>query len=137
GRRALGYRAETVRRRHGGTVFPGTQRGSTIRAMSTFAVVAHRVTPTNTRLGMVLTPAQAVARLGRGDIALGRLDVLTTLDGIEPGLWALERLAASGVTVLNPRHALVAAHDKLATAEALYAARIHHPYTVHVAPWLP
>jgi tetrahydromethanopterin:alpha-L-glutamate ligase len=105
--------------------------------MSTFAVVAHRVTPTNTRLGAVLTPAQAVARLGRGDIALGRLDVLTTLDGIEPGLWALERLAASGVTVLNPRHALVAAHDKLATAEALYAARIDHPYTVHVAPWLP
>src|SRR4029077_15882306 len=120
GRRALGYRAETVRRRHGGTVFPGLVKGSTIRAMSTFAVVAHRVTPTNTRLGTVLTPAQAVARLGRGDIALGRLDVLTTLDGIAPGLWALERLATSGVTVLNRRESLVAAHDKLATAEALY-----------------
>jgi RimK family alpha-L-glutamate ligase len=105
--------------------------------MGVFAVVAHRVTPTNTRLGTVLTPAQAVARLGRGDIALGRLDVLPTLDGIEPGLWALERLAASGVTVLNGRHALVAAHDKLATAEALYAARVSHPFTVHVAPWLP
>ena len=105
--------------------------------MSMFAVVAHRVTPTNTRLGIVLSPAQAVARLGRGDVALGRLDVLTSLDGIEPGLWALERLAASGVTVLNGRRALVAAHDKLATASALYAAGVSHPYTVHVAPWLP
>jgi RimK family alpha-L-glutamate ligase len=105
--------------------------------MSTFAVVAHKVTPTNTRLGLVLTPAQAVSRLGPGDIALGRLDVLATIDGIEPGLWALDRLAAAGVTVLNPRRALVAAHDKLATATALYAAHVSHPYTVHVAPWLP
>jgi len=106
-------------------------------AMSTFAVVAHRFTPTNTRLGTVLTPAQAVARLGRGDVALGRLDVLPTLDGIEPGLWALERLASCGVTVLNGRRTLMAAHDKLATAEALYASRVSHPFTVHVAQWLP
>jgi RimK family alpha-L-glutamate ligase len=105
--------------------------------MTTFAVVAHRVTPTNTRLGMVLTPAQAVARLGPGDVALGRLDVLPTLDGVEPGLWALERLALNEVRVLNGRRALVAAHDKLATAEALFAARVAHPRTVHVAPWLP
>jgi RimK family alpha-L-glutamate ligase len=105
--------------------------------MSMLAVVAHRVTPTNTRLGTVLTPAQAVARLGRGDVAIGRLDVLPTLDGIEPGLWALERLAACGAIVLNGRRALLAAHDKLATAAALYAAGVSHPYTVHVAPWLP
>jgi RimK family alpha-L-glutamate ligase len=104
--------------------------------MSTFAVVAHRVTPTNTRLGVVLTPAQAVARLGRGDVALGRLDVLATLDGVEPGLWALERLAVSGVTVLNGRRTLCAAHDKLATSDALFAAGIPHPRTAHVAPWL-
>ena len=105
--------------------------------MSTFAIVAHRVTPTNSRLGTVLTPAQALARLGPGDTALGRLDILPSLDGIEPGLWALERLAASGVTVLNGRRTLAAAHDKLATAAALYAAHVSHPYTVHVAPWLP
>jgi RimK family alpha-L-glutamate ligase len=105
--------------------------------MSTFAVVAHRVTPTNTRLGAVLTPAQALARLGRGDIALGRLDVLPSLDGVEPGLWALDRLAAAGVTVLNGRRTLVAAHDKLATAQAMFAARVPHPRTEHVAPWLP
>jgi RimK family alpha-L-glutamate ligase len=105
--------------------------------MSTFAVVAHRVTPTNTRLGMVLAPAQALARLRAGDVALGRLDVLSSLDGVEPGLWALDRLAALGVTVLNRRRTLIAAHDKLATAEAMFAARVPHPRTIHVAPWLP
>jgi RimK family alpha-L-glutamate ligase len=76
-------------------------------------------------------------RLRPGDIALGRLDVLPTLDGVEPGLWALERLAASGITVLNGRRTLVAAHDKLATASALYDAGIAHPRSVHVASWLP
>jgi RimK family alpha-L-glutamate ligase len=104
--------------------------------MASFAVVAHRVTPTNTHLGPVLTPAQALARLGGGDVALGRLDVLATLDGVEPGLWALDRLAARGVRVLNGRRALVAAHDKLATANTLFAARVPHPRTVHVAPWI-
>jgi glutathione synthase/RimK-type ligase-like ATP-grasp enzyme len=104
--------------------------------MSTFAVVAHRVTPTNTRLGAVLSPAQALTRLRRGDIALGRLDVLPSLDGVEPGLWALDRLAAGGVTVLNGRRTLVAAHDKLATASAMFAAGVAHPRTEHVAPWL-
>ena len=105
--------------------------------MSTFAVVAHRVTPTNTRLGAVVSPAQAITRLRPGDIALGRLDVLPTLDGVEPGLWALERLAASGVTVLNGRRTLVSAHDKLTTAAALFDARVPHPRTVHVASWKP
>ena len=105
--------------------------------MSIFAVIAHRVTPTNTRLGALVTPGQALARLQPGDIALGRLDVLQSLDGIEPGLWALERLAASGITVLNGRRTLVAAHDKLTTARALFEHGVPHPRTVHVAPWLP
>jgi RimK family alpha-L-glutamate ligase len=105
--------------------------------MSTFAVVAHRVSPTSSRLGPVLSPAQALTRLGEGDVALGRLDVLQSLDGIEPGLWALDRLEARGVTVLNTRRALVAAHDKLTTAERLFAAHVPHPRTVHLAPWLP
>ena len=105
--------------------------------MTTFAVIAHRSTPTNSRLGSILSPAQALTRLGDGDVALGRLDVLPTLDGVEPGLWALDRLEARGVTVLNGRRTLVAAHDKLSTAAALYGARVPHPRTVHVAPWLP
>jgi RimK family alpha-L-glutamate ligase len=104
--------------------------------MTTFAVIAHRCSPTNSRLGSVLSPSQALARLGHGDVALGRLDVLPSLDAVEPGLWALDRLEARGVTVLNPRRALVAAHDKLTTAEMLFAARVPHPRTVHVAPWL-
>jgi RimK family alpha-L-glutamate ligase len=104
--------------------------------VSTFAVIAHRITPTNTRLGAVLTPAQALAKLHGGDVALGRLDILPTLDGVEPGLWALDRLEALGVTVLNGRRTLVAAHDKLATANAMFAAGVPHPRTVHVAPWL-
>src|SRR3954452_999757 len=105
--------------------------------MPTFAVVSGRSTPTSARLGPVLSPAQAVARLQPGDVALGRLDVLPSLDGIEPGLWALDVLERRGVTVLNGRDALATAHDKLATAEALACAGIPHPPTVHVAPWLP
>ena len=105
--------------------------------MSTFAVVASRATPTNVRLGPVLTPAQAVARLGCGDVALGRLDVLPTLGGIEPGLWALDLLERRGVKVLNRSDTLAAAHDKLATAQALACAGLPHPPVTHVAPWLP
>jgi len=101
-----------------------------------FAIVAGRSTPTNERLGSVLGPAQAVTRLRAGDVALGRLDVLLSLDGIEPGLWALDVLERRGVTVLNPRSCLEATHDKLATAEALADAGLPHPRTVHVAPWL-
>src|SRR5438045_3341621 len=63
-----------------------------IQLMATFAVVASRSTPTNTRLGSVLTPAQALTHLRPGDVALGRLDVLESLGGIERGLWALDVL---------------------------------------------
>ena len=105
--------------------------------MGVFAVVAVRSTPTNSRLGVVLTPGQAVTRLRPGDVALGRLDVLSSLDGIEPGWWALETLDRRGVIVLNDGPSLARAHDKLATAHALAAAGVSHPRTVHVAPWLP
>lgn len=105
--------------------------------MATFSLVARRATATNGRLGPVLTPAQAATYLRRGDVALGRLDVLATLDGIEPGLWALELLDRRGVTVLNPRPYLETAHDKLATAALLAIAGLPHPRTEHVAPWLP
>ncbi|HEY7379827.1 MAG TPA: hypothetical protein VH572_01355 [Gaiella sp.] len=102
------------------------------------AVVAARPTQTNlgfarvVRAGLrveALTPAQAVERLSRGDVAVGRLDVLPTLDGIDDGLWALGALAARGVTVLNPAEALIAAHDKLVTAWILRHAGLPHPET--------
>jgi glutathione synthase/RimK-type ligase-like ATP-grasp enzyme len=106
-----------------------------------FAVVAHHATGTSAALAAlrlegvesaVLTPAQAVARLGRGDVALARLDVLRTVDGIEPGVWALDELEAVGVRVLNRSSTLRAAHDKLITARVLEEADLPHPPTQHI-----
>jgi RimK family alpha-L-glutamate ligase len=81
----------------------------------------------------LLEPADALARLGPGDIAVSRLDVLPTLDGVEPGLEAIDELAARGVRVVNRVGPIVAAHDKLQTAQVLAAAGLPHPRTVHVS----
>jgi len=106
-----------------------------------FAVVAHETTGTSAQLAAqrlegvestVLSPAQAIAQLGRDDIALARLDVLKTVDGIEPGVWALDELEASGVRVLNRSFTLRAAHDKLITARVLTEAALPHPRTLHL-----
>src|SRR5262249_27551099 len=80
----------------------------------------------------VLTPQTALETLRPGDGALGRLDVLPTLDGVDDGLWALGTLAARGVHVLNDPAALLATHDKLLTARILRRHRIPHPNTLHV-----
>jgi RimK family alpha-L-glutamate ligase len=76
-----------------------------------------------------LTPERALSELRRGDVAVGRLDVRRTLDGVEEGLWALGVLEARGVTVLNNAAALLASHDKLLTARLLDAAGVPHPRT--------
>lgn len=88
---------------------------------------------------MLLTPEQALLRLGRGDTAVGRLDVLRSLDGVDNGLWALGTLEAAGVLVLNPASALLAAHDKLLTARLLRQAGLPHPRTtvVHAGDPIP
>lgn len=102
------------------------------------AIVAHHRTSTNLALtqarpGMrILEPATAWRSLGEGDVAIGRLDVAETLDGIETGLWELARLEGAGVRVLNRPRTLVAAHDKLATSRALWDAAVPHPRTAHV-----
>jgi [lysine-biosynthesis-protein LysW]---L-2-aminoadipate ligase len=107
------------------------------------AIVARNIGPTNRRLleaaarlgldAVVLSPEQALRRLRKGDIALGRLDVRRTLDGPEPGLETLRSLEERGVIVLNRAGALLNAHDKLATALRLSARWLPHPRTAHVA----
>ena len=80
----------------------------------------------------LLEPEQALAKLEQGDIAVARLDVLPTLDGVEPGLEVLDELAARGVRIVNDRLALLAAHDKLVTARVLEGAGIPAPKTEHL-----
>jgi RimK family alpha-L-glutamate ligase len=102
------------------------------------AVIAHQCSETNRALAdaswgaqhaRLLTPVEADLQLRRGDLALARLDVLETLDGIEPGLLELECLATRGVRLLNGARSLLLAHDKLLTAQALAAAGLPHPAT--------
>jgi RimK family alpha-L-glutamate ligase len=80
----------------------------------------------------LLSPSQALVVLEEGDLAIGRLDVLPTLDGVEPGLDSLTELEARGVFVLNRAQALLAAHDKLRTAEHLQQAGLPRPWTIHI-----
>jgi RimK family alpha-L-glutamate ligase len=106
-----------------------------------FALIACRPTPTNDALAAVgsaderwepMTPHDALEVLRPGDVALGRLDVLPTLDGMDDGLWALGALAAREVVVLNEPAALMTAHDKLITARLLRRHDVPHPHTWHV-----
>jgi RimK family alpha-L-glutamate ligase len=105
------------------------------------AVVAHRQSETNLHLArarwgdsraLLLRPAEALLALTRDDIALGRLDIATTLDGVEPGLAQLETLGERGVRLLNTPRALLVAHDKLLTSIVLGSAGIPHPETQSV-----
>jgi RimK family alpha-L-glutamate ligase len=117
-----------------------------MRAMK-LGVVAHRRSDTNEALAAaasalgvesaVLSPRDALRVLEPGDIALGRLDVRESVDGMEAGTRELERLAVEGVEVLNPPAALVSAHDKLLTARALRLAGLPHPHTWLIADGMP
>src|SRR5512135_3398806 len=69
----------------------------------------------------------ALERLGPGDLAIGRVDVRPSLDGIEPGLLELVELRCRGVAVLNRAAGLLAAHDKLRTSRLLRWAGVRHP----------
>jgi glutathione synthase/RimK-type ligase-like ATP-grasp enzyme len=112
-----------------------------------FALIAHHETETNLRLveaapagveTTLMSPADTLGRLRPGDAALARLDVLPTLDGIEPGTWELARLEAEGVRMLNRLRTLLVMHDKLLTARLLSTAGLPHPKTRHLThPRIP
>ncbi|HSK16516.1 MAG TPA: RimK family alpha-L-glutamate ligase [Gaiellaceae bacterium] len=99
--------------------------------------------PTMTNLGLVsacsrlgydaalVSPVEVSERAAAGSRVLGRLDVLPSLDGVEDGLWNLRSLAPRGVRVVNGPDALLAAHDKLATAIHLASTSVPHPRTAH------
>jgi RimK family alpha-L-glutamate ligase len=84
----------------------------------------------------VVGPAD-VAEAEPGDVTVARLDVLPTLDGVEPGLLGLLLLERRGACVVNPAPGLLATHDKLRTARLLASAGLPHPRFEHVRSGLP
>jgi ribosomal protein S6--L-glutamate ligase len=80
-----------------------------------------------------MSPGDLLDAGGPGDVVLGRIDVLPTLDGPQPGLAALRRLADKGVEVVNGSGPLFTAHDKFATAITLARAGLPHPHTGLIA----
>ena len=81
---------------------------------------------------LVGSAQRATESARRGDIALGRLDVRPTLDGVQPGLGRLLQVHERGVRVVNDAHSLIASHDKLATMLLLRAADLPHPRGAHL-----
>ena len=106
-----------------------------------FALIAHQLSETNVELAargwpgadsMLLEPQGALRHLRPGDVALNRLDVLSTVSGVEDGLWIISQLEAHGVRVLNSASALLSAHDKLLTARLLESGGVPHPSTARL-----
>ena len=110
--------------------------------MKRLFVVAGNRTDTNAALvsafgragveSSLLRPEQVRDQVRPGDVLLGRVDVLPSLEGVETCLWELRRLERFGARVINGVGALLASHDKLQTALRLGRAGLPHPKTVHL-----
>ena len=121
-------------------VEPAPRRRARHGARSEVLVVGSPDSPTNAELAdtwrtlgipvAVVPPPEARVRTRHGDVLVGRLDVLPSLDGVEPGLLDLLLLERGGITVHNRAFALLGAHDKLRTARLLALAGLPHPATV-------
>jgi RimK family alpha-L-glutamate ligase len=105
-----------------------------------FAIAASHATRTNVELIKALrahgqdasvASVRRLRNLAAGDVVLGRVDVLPSLDGVQSCLWGLRELERTGVRVLNHAGALLACHDKLLTALRLGRYGIPHPKTAH------
>jgi len=82
----------------------------------------------------LVPPPRLRGSLYGGETVLARLDVLPTVDGVEPGLLDLLMLERAGVRVLNSAASLLKAHDKLRTAQSLAHAHLPQPWTMHLPP---
>lgn len=120
------------------------RRGRSRRTAPRLLVAGARSNETSARLvdgwrtfgvdAELVAPLELRCTVRPGDSVLARLDVLPTLDGVEPGLLELFLLERADVAILNPPAALLAAHDKLRTAHVLFRARLPHPWTMHLLP---
>ena len=107
-----------------------------------FVIAAETRTPTDEQLAAalsrycadaaIISSADVPARVRAGDTVLGRIALLTSLDGVQACVWDLRQLERLSVRILNPASALLATHDKLMTALRLARSGIHHPKTAHV-----
>lgn len=133
-----------VRHRLAGRGAPGTHLTNDAHSVARVGVLGTNASDTNAEIVAAWRALGIEAalvgpdRIGRwlrvGDVALGRLDILPTLDGVEPGLLELLWLERRGLRVLNRASALAAAHDKLLTARLLTRARLPHPLTEQLRP---
>ena len=122
-------------------VLDPTPRSARSSGRAAFVAAAHH-TATNRalaaafrRVGLesrLVAPRDLLGHVHAGDIVLGRLDVVGTLDGIEPGLSTLDHAEALGAVVLNGAKALRAPHDTLETALRLSVGGIPPPRTALV-----
>lgn len=81
----------------------------------------------------LVRPSEARRFVRPQDVAIARLDVRATVDGVEEGLLELLLLERSGARVLNSARSLLVCHDKLLTARRLEREGLPHPRTAHAA----